>query len=67
MLVTTNNNCSILGSTYWIDVCQIDSNLLASCGNKIKINVFDKRCSKIVRNFDDTGYGKNNSIFLYIK
>lgn len=43
--------CSV--STYWIDVCPSNGNLLASCGQEKKVKVFDKRESGIVKTFDE--------------
>ena len=36
----------------WIDVCQNDGNLLAAGGGNQLITIFDKRESKIIKNFD---------------
>ena len=53
--------------TTWIDVCQNDGNLLASCGYDKIINIFDKRVSKIIKTF--RGFfgglhsGKNINLF----
>ena len=48
MMIISN---SLLDYTFWIDVHPIDSNLLASGGNSKKINIYDKRCLKIVGTF----------------
>ena len=40
-------------TTYWIDACQNDGNLLATCGYDCNVKIFDKRVSKIINTFDD--------------
>ena len=49
---------ALLVTTYWIDVCQSNGNLLASGGEDHNVKVFDKREVKIVRTFDDIHYGR---------
>lgn len=44
--------------TYWIDTCQSDSNLLASCGQNKALMIFDKREAKIVKAFEDVHSGQ---------
>ena len=39
-------------TTYWIDVCQSNGNLLVSAGAQKLVRIFDKRESKIVQTFD---------------
>ena len=53
----------LLVTTYWIDVCQSNGNLLASGGEDHNVKVFDKREVKIVRTFDDIHYGR---IFWFV-
>ncbi len=58
----------VIGDTYWIDVCQSNANLLASCGTDRIIRIFDKRESKIVKTFEDIHSGKEfNSILLLFR
>ena len=45
--------------TYWIDVCPNDGNLLASGGIERSLKIFDKRESKITKNFEGVHDGKN--------
>ena len=43
--------------TFWIDVCPIDGNLLASGGEDHDIKIYDRRESKIVKVFSDLHSG----------
>ena len=52
-LETSNNLSALLETTYCIDPCQANSNLLATGGESKKINVYDKRNSQIVKTFED--------------
>jgi hypothetical protein len=54
-LSVINRNCS--DTTIWIDVCQANGNLLASCGQDEQIKVFDRRESRIVKRFQDIHAG----------
>mgnify|MGYP000885030011 CR=1 FL=1 len=38
---------------YWIDVCPINGNLLATGDADNQVKIFDKRVSKTVKNFKD--------------
>ena len=49
----------IIGDSHWIDVCQNNGNLLASCGLDEDVKIFDKRESKIVQTFN--GIHESNS------
>ena len=63
-----NTHHLILDYTHCIDVCPIDSNLLASCGDTSKIMIYDKRCSEIVRilkNINSDGGKLNEYLKLY--
>ncbi len=42
----------VVDTTYWIDVCQSNGNLLASGGDDKVIKIFDKRESKVVKTFE---------------
>ena len=56
-----NLRCSLLRNletTYWIDVCQSNENLLAFGGQDKIVKIFDKRESKIVKTFDSIHTGK---------
>lgn len=53
----------LLDTTWWIDVCQSNENLLASGGKDKNVKVFDKRESKIVQTFD----GIHSSIEVFLK
>ena len=44
----------ILVSTYWIDVCERDSNLLAASGSAAAVNICDRREGKIIKTFQDS-------------
>ncbi len=48
----------IIGTTFWIDVCQSYPNLLASGGEDGIIKIFDKRESKVVKAFEGVHSGK---------
>lgn len=48
----------LLAPTYWIDVCQNNGNLLALDSDRKKLNIIDKRESKVVRTFDGIHLGK---------
>ena len=50
----TNLYLSPVVPTYWIDVCPVDGNLLAT-SHYGYTNIFDKRESNIVRKFDHPG------------
>ena len=49
---------SLLDTTYWIDVCQKDGNLLATGGGGKKVKIFDKRHGEIIQTFDKIHQGK---------
>jgi len=52
-------------STYWIDVCQSNGNLLASDGSDGIIKIFDKQESKIVKAFERVHSSEElNSVFV---
>ena len=53
-----------LDNTYWIDICQRDGNMLATCGYDKYVRIFDKRESRIVRTFYDIHEG---NIFWFNK
>ncbi len=58
----------VTGNTYWIDVSQINANLLVSGGSDKAIKIFDKRESKIVKTFEGIHSGKeSHSIFVVIR
>ena len=48
-----NDFLFIVYTTYWIDVCPTDSNLLVSGGTDKNIKIYDRRESKIVKTIDD--------------
>lgn len=54
-------NASSSDFTIWIDVCQVDGNLLASCGQDEHVKVFDRRESRIVKIFQNIHTGKTSS------
>ena len=56
----------VLGCTFSIDVCPVDSNLLVAGGSGKKINVFDKRVSNIVKTFESVHTGKTFLYFVLI-
>lgn len=49
-LESMTNNLSIV-TTYWIDTCWSDENLLATGGEDKIVKVFDRRAGKIVKSF----------------
>ncbi len=59
---------SVIGWTYWIDVCQSNGNLLASGGQDKAIKIFDKREPKIVKTFEAVHSRKElHPIFVVIR
>ena len=42
----------------WIDACSRDGNLLAASGSDRKINIYDRRESRIVRSFGGFHFSK---------
>ena len=48
----------LLGTTFWIDVCPKDANLLASGGSDKSIKIFDRRVSKVTKTLDNVHSSK---------
>ena len=56
----------MIESTYWIDVCPSNSNLLATVGTDCNVEIFGRRESTIVRTIDSIHYGNNCKIIFFL-
>lgn len=53
-----------MGTTYWIDVCPTDGNLVATCDSDKNIKIYDARESKLIDTLDRIHLGEKRMQFI---